>query len=290
MKALASEITRNFSKKLDCLGVTVKEVTGDMQLTRKEISSTQILVSTPEKWDVISRKGQADNEVIDLLKLLIVDEVHLLNGDRGPVIEALVARTLRQVVSSQSLIRIIGLSATLPSYLDVARFLRVNPEVGLFFFDNRYRPVPLKQSFLAIKSQPSDYTERLNSACFDKVIEFLEHDQQVLVFVHARNQTVATAEYLKQEAGKRGKMALFQPPKRFKVQKIEWRTKFLGELLSYGLGVHHAGLPRLDRNEVERAFMNGTIRVLVSTSTLAWGVNLPAHGVIIKVGTIFVGK
>jgi activating signal cointegrator complex subunit 3 len=32
-----------------------------------------------------------------LVKLLIIDEVHLLNDDRGPVIEALVARTLRQV-------------------------------------------------------------------------------------------------------------------------------------------------------------------------------------------------
>jgi replicative superfamily II helicase len=31
--------------------------------------------------------------------LIIIDEVHLLNDDRGSVIEALVARTLRQVSS-----------------------------------------------------------------------------------------------------------------------------------------------------------------------------------------------
>lgn len=40
---------------------------------------------------------------------------------------------------------------------------------------------------------------------------------------------------------------------------------------------------RSDRNEVEWAFKAGAIRVLVCTATLAWGVNLPAHGVIIKV-------
>lgn len=50
-------------------------------------------------------------------------QIHLLHGDRGPVIESLVARTLRQVESSQSMIRIVGLSATLPNYKDVAGFL-----------------------------------------------------------------------------------------------------------------------------------------------------------------------
>ena len=58
------------------------------------------------------------------IKLLILDEVHLLNEDRGAVIETIVARTLRQVESSQSMVRIVGLSATLPNYLDVATFLR----------------------------------------------------------------------------------------------------------------------------------------------------------------------
>ena len=36
------------------------------------------------------------------------------------------------------MIRIVGLSATLPNYLDVARFLCVNFYEGLFMFDNRY--------------------------------------------------------------------------------------------------------------------------------------------------------
>ena len=32
-----------------------------------------------------------------LVRLLIIDEVHLLNDERGPVIETLIARTQRQV-------------------------------------------------------------------------------------------------------------------------------------------------------------------------------------------------
>lgn len=65
-----------------------------------------------------------------LVRLLIIDEVHLLNDDRGAVIEVLVARTLRQVEASQSMIRIVGLSATLPNYKDVASFLGVNTDTG----------------------------------------------------------------------------------------------------------------------------------------------------------------
>ena len=46
------------------------------------------------------------------------------------------------------MIRIVGLSATLPNYLDVGRFLHVNPYMGLFFFDGRFRPVPLGMTFI----------------------------------------------------------------------------------------------------------------------------------------------
>lgn len=67
------------------------------------------------------------------------DEIHLLHDDRGPVLEALVARTIRNIEMTQEDVRLIGLSATLPNYEDVATFLRVDPAKGLFYFDNRCR-------------------------------------------------------------------------------------------------------------------------------------------------------
>ncbi|KZV56545.1 hypothetical protein F511_16144 [Dorcoceras hygrometricum] len=99
MKALAAEVTSTFSHRLSPLNITVRELTGDMQLSKNELEETQMIVTTPEKWDVITRKS-SDMSLSMLVKLLIIDEVHLLNDDRGPVIEALVARTLRQVVDS----------------------------------------------------------------------------------------------------------------------------------------------------------------------------------------------
>ena len=56
----------------------------------------------------------------------------------------------------------------------------------------------------------------------------------------------------------------------------------LQELFDSGIGIHHAGMLRSDRNLVERLFGEGLLKVLCCTATLAWGVNLPAHTVIIK--------
>lgn len=52
--------------------------------------------------------------------------------------------------------------------------------------------------------------------------------------------------------------------------------------LSHGFAFHHAGLLHADREQIEKAYRNGFISILLSTSTLAMGVNLPAHTVIIK--------
>jgi len=79
----------------------------------------------------------------------VIDEVHLLADERGAVIESIVARTLRLVETSQSGIRIVGLSATLPNCVDVASFLRVSAK-GLFHFDSSFRPVPLTQTFVGV--------------------------------------------------------------------------------------------------------------------------------------------
>uniref|UniRef100_A0A1A9UYT8 Helicase ATP-binding domain-containing protein n=1 Tax=Glossina austeni TaxID=7395 RepID=A0A1A9UYT8_GLOAU len=98
MKAFVAEMVTIFSKRLKKLNIVVRELIGDMQLTKTEMSGTQILVTTPEKWDV-----ELVTSLISLVKLLTIDEVHLLHGERIPAVEALLARTLRLVQSSQSM-------------------------------------------------------------------------------------------------------------------------------------------------------------------------------------------
>ena len=63
MKALAAEIVRKLGKRLQWLSVRVRELTGDMQMTKAEIAETQIIVTTPEKWDVVTRKPTGEGEL-----------------------------------------------------------------------------------------------------------------------------------------------------------------------------------------------------------------------------------
>jgi ATP-dependent DNA helicase HFM1/MER3 len=62
-------------------------------------------------------------------------------------------------------------------------------------------------------------------------------------------------------------------------------SKELQDLVGSGVAFHHAGLDLEDRHAIEAAFLKGDISVICCTSTLAVGVNLPCHLVILK-GTV----
>jgi replicative superfamily II helicase len=77
----------------------------------------------------------------------------------------------------------------------------VNPYQGLFFFDSGFRPVPLEQHFIGVKGKANSIqsNERMNKACFDKVSDLVKEGHQVMVFVHARKETVKTSQMLREE-------------------------------------------------------------------------------------------
>ena len=286
MKALVAEMVGNFSKRFEPYGIQVRELTGDISLSRTEIEQTQLIIVTPEKWDIITRKS-GERAYTQLVKLVIMDEIHLLHDSRGPVLECLVARTLRQVESTQEMVRLVGLSATLPNYEDVATFLRVDPDKGLFYFDNSYRPCPLAQQYIGVTAKkPLQRFQLMNEICYEKVMDSAGK-HQVLVFVHSRKETAKTAKFIKDEAMRNETLMRILKDDSASREILETEAEAvksadLKALLPFGLGIHHAGMTRADRTLVEDLFADGHIQVLVSTATLAWGVNLPAHTVIIK--------
>ena len=253
-----------------------------------------MIVTTPEKWDVITRKG-GEVSVASSLRLLIIDEVHLLNDERGPVIETLVARTHRQVETTQSMIRIVGLSATLPNPADVAKFLGVS-DAGLFVFDQSFRPIPLTQMFVGVTEGNAMKRQMLMAQiAYDKCTAALRSGKQAMVFVHSRKDTVKTAKQLGEIAANdqtQGGLELFAPENHpdfttWKKEVERSRNNELKELFHRGFGCHNAGMLRSDRTLVERLFSAGVVKVLCCTATLAWGVNLPAHTVVIKGTTLY---
>ena len=57
--------------------MTVSELTGDHQLNKEQIAATQVIVCTPEKWDIITRKS-GERTYTQLVRLvIIVSAIHL---------------------------------------------------------------------------------------------------------------------------------------------------------------------------------------------------------------------
>jgi len=285
MKALVAELVGNLSKRLAYYNVTVKELSGDQNLTKQQIDETQVIVTTPEKWDIVTRKS-GDRTYTQLVKLLIIDEIHLLHDNRGPVLESIVARTVRQIETTKVHIRLVGLSATLPNHDDVALFLRVH-KVNLFYFDNCYRPCPLAQQYIGITvRKPLQRIWLMNEICYEKVMASAGK-HQVLIFVHSRKDTAKTAKAIRDLALANNTVSCFLKNESASQEILGTHADLvdnndLKDLLPYGFAIHHSGMARVDRELVEELFADKHIQVLVSTTTLAWGVNLPAHTVIIK--------
>ena len=112
LKSLARERLKEWKKTLggSPLRWKVLELSGDTSHDSCALADSDLLVCTPEKWDLISRgwrggatKGgdlpagsNASNgkKFVREVGLLVIDEIHLLGEDRGAVLEAIVSRTL----------------------------------------------------------------------------------------------------------------------------------------------------------------------------------------------------
>jgi len=123
--------------------------------------------------------------------------------------------------------------------------------------------------------------------------------------VHARKETAKTAKAIRDACLERDTISKFlregsASTEVLRTESDQAKNLVLKDLLPYGFAIHHAGMNRLDRSLVEDLFADRHIqvgffksiffiifaisflKVLVSTATLAWGVNLPAQTVIIK--------
>lgn len=296
IKALVQELVGSFRERLgkEPYNLKVIELTGDSQADQRQISEAQIIVCTPEKWDIVTRKS-IDRLYTKLVRLVIFDEIHLLHNERGATLEALVARIKRHRQMEGNPIRVVGLSATLPNYKDVARFIAPDDRVDrtTFYFDSSYRPIPLRQQYIAMTESKKVF-RMINDIVYEKVVERLKPSTaatqstgQILIFVHSRPDTFKTADYLKCKALEKQEIGRFLSTNsvREKIDEYSGVARLnpkLKELLLFGIGVHHAGLSKEERSCVERLFREGFLTALVSTATLAWGVNLPAKTVIIK--------
>ena len=190
--------------------------------------------------------------------------------------------------STNGSIRLVGMSTAAANATDLANWLGVKPgnNQGLFNFRHSVRPVPLEIYIDGFPEQRGfcPLMQSMNRPTF-LAIKSHSPDKPVIVFVASRRQTRLTAKDLINFCG------MEDNPRRFMHFASEDDLQLtlsavhdlaLREALSFGIGLHHAGLVESDRSLTEQLFANNKIQVLVATSTLAWGVNLPAHLVVVK--------
>jgi len=275
LKALAYEKLVHFSYYRGLVKVGVS--TGDFDSDDRRLHEFDVVVVTYEKLDSLLRHRPS---WLGLVGVVVVDEIHYL-GDprRGPVLESIVAKLRHLGLKTQ----FIGLSATVGNAGEVAAWL------GARLVESSWRPVPLREGvYHGGMIRFSDGSTRSVNAPGDAevalAVDAVAGGGQALVFTNSRGSTVRLAKAVAkavEAAGlvPRGAKALAEEVLRASSSKIIGRE--LADLVARGVAFHNAGLELEVRRLVEDGFRRGLLKVVVSTTTLAAGVNLPARRVVV---------
>ena len=279
LRALTTEKESEWERFED-LGYSVYVVTGERDLDPRRAERADILVMTPEKADSATRKhDSARYSFVTDVDCVVIDEVHLLDSERrGSVLEVTVSR-LRRLCDP----RVVALSATMKNVADVADWLDAPPS-ATFQFGDDYRPVELEtgvKTYTHGENSFADKYRRLYRA-LDLAEPHVRDGGQALVFVASRQDAVMAAKKARDELAERDVPMGARGDYDLHSEAAELDDETLRKSIPDGVAFHHAGLSTNDRNAVEEWFREGTVGVLFSTSTLAWGVNLPARCVVIR--------
>ncbi|XP_013384284.1 probable ATP-dependent DNA helicase HFM1 [Lingula anatina] len=293
IKALCSERYEDWRPRFEPLGLKCKELTGDTELDDYfELQEVNIIMTTPEKWDSMTRKWRDNKSLVQLVKLFLVDEIHILNDEtRGATMEAVISRmkTIRRAISREPggevdiPMRFITISATIPNIGDIAEWLSTDKVTASFYkMDDSHRPVKLRKVVLGYPCTGNQSEFRFDLSLnykLSSVIQTYAEQKPTLVFCATRKSAQQAASMLVKEA----RFIMNSQHKQVLQKEANvMRDSKLRDLVMCGVGYHHAGLDMQDRKNLESLFLRGELPVLMATSTLAMGVNLPAHLVIIK--------
>jgi helicase len=220
-------------------GKKVGLYTGELGLDEVEENPSpaeaDVLIATPEKFDLYLRTWGQHLHWLSKIDLVVVDELHTLGGDRrGATLEGMLTRL--QLINPYA--RVMGLSATLGNPDQLAGWL------GGEAYVSNTRPIPLTWR---IRSHSKSVTKA--DVVVDEAHKTIEQGGQMIVFVQSRPRTESLVKHL-----------------------AEGGVKAVA---------HHAGMSKAARDKSEMAYRDGSAPCLVSTPTLAMGVNLPARTVVL---------
>ena len=285
-KALVKEVIKSIQNYFSQFGFAIQEITGDTIINYNQLNVCNFMVGTPEKIEILLN-NQDKVMSLEKLKLLIVDEVHFLREERGFLLENLLMYFIKNFSIKKKFLRIISLSATIPNFKDIGKFLNVNLLNGLFYFGPLIRENILNRTIIGIKKKKNGRlcdSIILNSILMKKISYILNTSfkPKIMIFVQSRIDTYNTGILLhdllseNEICASTDSFSFF-----FNKIKIKFSTT-IKKLLNVGIGIHHSGLSRKEKIFTEKFFEAGKLKFLITTTTLAWGINLNPSHVIIK--------
>ncbi len=259
LKALAVDVARNLTIPVQEMGLSVRidTRTGDTSSARKQRQRArppQVLLTTPEQIALLLSHEDA-GFIFANLKTVILDELHALAASKRGDLLALGLTRLRALAPG---LMIIGLSATVA------------------------RPSQLR-SYLVQQEMPGTQTDMSGLVV---AADGAKPRLQILESANALPWAGHTARYAVVE--------IYEALKAHRLTLLFVNTRSQAELLfqelwavnedTLAIGLHHGSLAAVQRRKVEAAMAAGTLRAVVSTSTLDLGVDWGDVDLVINVG------
>src|SRR5581483_6509006 len=291
LKALVSDKYDEFNKKYGAFGLKIIQSTGDFSKDNEALlrGKFDIALLTYERFSALTLTNP---HLLRQVGLVVVDEVQMITDrNRGSNLELLITllRTQRRIGIEPQILAlsgVIGNTNGLEDWLS-GRLLRweIRPvpiDEGIITHDGTFRYITESGEVTEIPRYiVPEYRKGSSQDIIVPLVRKLTQDnEKIIVFRETKPVVRATARYLSQSLG--------LPPAQSTIDALpagdpSTASELLKVCLRGGVAFHNADLSRDERQIIEKDFRDPAsgLKVLVSTTTLAMGVNTPAWSVVI---------
>ncbi len=314
-RSLAFEIEKTLGETFTPLKYTVSHLYGGSQFSKLDqtlINEAHILIATPEKAKAILR---ANNEITNQIKLIIIDEGHLIDTSKRNVTNELFIEELKFYIN-QNKGKIILLSAVLPNTEDISEWItngkdnivqndwrpssqrlglleftgvnvnidwyNPNNDIEIQTFNNKFiTPFPIDKKG---KTFPRNKQEAVASTAvrlteIGSVLIFVGGTRNVETTVFNYAGSVKTAFQDNLSEINWGELPEWQEFKLVCEETYGENSELL-DYAKYGIICHHGKFPNIVRISLDRLLATKKPKIIISTTTLAQGVNIGVSSVI----------
>jgi len=305
-RALAQEKLKEFEGIFPKKGLDyhVCKMSGEIVLESSDVvKNNDILIMTQEKFDMLMRENFFDQPI----STVISDEFHnVFQSYRGLRLQLSLFRFKQNKQNLES--KIFLISAILPKtdQENISRWLYPDDNAKNVIFETDWQPTFTRRGYFdflkEVKSlkwnihfndgitlkmnspKPSLKTNAISQAVAYIAVQLCQTDQ-VYLYSHEKQGLFSKANSALQFLENTSVSYIDLDKKKEylkKIKRIIGENNKFTELFEAGVAVHYGSLPLVIRGIVENAISDKAVPIIVATSTLAQGVNLPVKTIVIS--------